>query len=46
MDDIKKKFIKNLQSHEKIIKKLKKENHNSTGIESRDLIFVYQKLRE
>ena len=46
MDEIKKKFVKNLQSQDKLIKKLKKENLNQSGIDSRDLIFIYQKIRE
>ena len=46
MDDIKQKFLKNLESQEKLIKRLKKENFNTAVLESRDLYFAYKKIRE
>lgn len=46
MDEIKAKFVKNLESHDKLIKKLKKQNFNKGILESRDLIFAYKKIRE
>ena len=46
MDEIKIKFLKNLESYEKLIKRLKKENYNKAVLESRDLYFAYRKIRE
>ena len=46
MDEIKQKFLKNLESQDKLIKKLKKENYNQAVLESRDLYFAYRKIRE
>jgi len=46
MDEIKAKFVKNLEQHDRIIKKLKKENFNKAILESRDLIFAYKKVRD
>ena len=46
MDEIKQKFLKNLESYEKLIKRLKKENYNQAVLESRDLYFAYRKIRE
>ena len=46
MDDIKQKFLKNLESQDKMIKRLKKQNFNTPVLESRDLYFAYKKIRE
>ena len=46
MDEIKIKFLKNLESYEQLIKRLKKENYNKAVLESRDLYFAYRKIRE
>ena len=46
MDDIKSKFVKNLESQDNLIKKLKALNLNTPIFESRDLIFAYKKIRE
>jgi hypothetical protein len=46
MDEIKKRFIKNLQTQEKLMKKLKQQNFNAALLDSRDLIFAYKKIRE
>lgn len=46
MDEIKQKFLKNLESQDKLIRKLKKENYNQAILESRDLYFAYRKIRD
>ena len=46
MDEIKSIFVKNLESHDKLMKKLKSLNLNKVDFDSRDLIFAYKKIRE
>ena len=46
MDDIKMKFLRNLEQNDRIIRKLKKQNFNPPILESRDLYFAYKKIRE
>ena len=45
LDNIKQKFVKNIESYDKLIKVLKNENFNKPKLEPRELVFIYKNIK-